>query len=192
MNIRHILIRSCTAALLAAGTAATAAWPTSASADPCAPLISDLVNWVNARPGNTVAFHWAMNYQANRRWTVNYGDGELGKGKAFATGGIGRPPFGTVPRLHFPSLSGSAKRTFSDVSYCRDPVPGTFCGVFQNFDIKRPETVALDIFSDGGVMVARQYGPTAATCYGTKFLTINYWDGFDSFTFVKQSAPIIH
>ncbi|WP_159711801.1 hypothetical protein, partial [Geminicoccus flavidas] len=85
-----------------------------------------------------------------------------------------------------------ATRTFSDRSFCREqPLPNQFCTQMQNFDVRQPEKVALDLFSDGSVLVANRYGPTAAVCHGTKFLTINYWDGFDSFTFQKQSLPII-
>jgi len=195
MSTRTSSCRTRTSARLATAVlAAGLALPAAAQADPCAPLVNDLVAWVNAYPGNTVAFKWAMNYQANGRWTVNYGTGSLGKGKIIylPSSGGGRPPFTTSLNIRFPALSGEATRTFSDRTFCRNqPGPNQFCTLDQNFDVRQAEKVALDIFSDGGVMVARQYGPTAAVCHGTKFLTINYWDGFDSFTFQKQTLPII-
>lgn len=178
------------AAVLAAGLAL----PGAAKADPCAPLMNDLVAWVNANPGNSVTFNWAMNYQANGRWTVNYGTGLLGKGRVVVMPGGSSNPLLGGPRLRFAALSGDAKRTFSDRSFCRQqPAPGqfVFCGEMQNFDVRQSEKVALDLFSDGSVMVASRYGPIAAVCHGTKFLTINYWDGFDSFTFQKQSPLVL-
>jgi hypothetical protein len=149
-----------------------------AKADPCDPLVSDLRAWLDADPRNTVEFKWATNYQAHDHWTVNYGYGMLTKGQPFAS--------------HNPLLSGTATRLFSEAQYCPDPVSGGFgCRTpDQPFDAKRSENVLIDIFSDGGVMTARQFGPNpGSVCYGTKFLTLNYGDGFDSFSFSKYSGP---
>ncbi|WP_159711799.1 hypothetical protein, partial [Geminicoccus flavidas] len=107
MSTRPSSCRTRTPARLAAAVLAAAlALPAAAQADPCGPLMNDLVAWVNARPGNTVAFNWAMNYQANGRWTVNYGTGSLGKGRMVVMPGSVRPPFGPSINLRFSSLSG--------------------------------------------------------------------------------------
>jgi hypothetical protein len=128
-----------------------------AKAEPCGPLVSQLRTTLNINPAVKLYFHWAQNYNANGHWTVNFGNGQLGKGASFVLNNV----------FYTPALSGYAILESSETSF------------------DRPETVLVDILKDGRFITHRRYGPTpwSAVCYSGKFLTLDYWDGFDSFSF---------
>jgi hypothetical protein len=45
------------------------------------------------------------------------------------------------------------------------------------------EYIYVEVYGDGSVRFNSIHGPYAAQCYGEKFLTVNTWDSFETFTF---------